>query len=105
MATPLPTLAWNADLYDKSHSFVWKFGAALLELLEPRQGERILDLGCGTGPLTAQIAAAGADVIGIDSSADMIEHARRSLPQLHFGVADARALALDGKFDACFSNA
>jgi trans-aconitate 2-methyltransferase len=99
------TPAWNADLYDKSHSFVWKFGAALLELLEPKPGERILDLGCGTGPLTAQIAAAGAEVVGIDSSADMIAQARRSFPQFHFEVADARSFALDEEFDAVFSNA
>ena len=34
---------WDADLYDRSHSFVWKHGAALLELLAPQSGERILD--------------------------------------------------------------
>src|SRR5262245_17222690 len=99
------TPSWNPDLYDKSHSFVWKFGAALLELLQPKPGERILDLGCGTGPLTAQIAAAGAEVVGIDSSSDMIEQARRSFPHLQFEVADARTFALAGKFDAVFSNA
>src|SRR5262249_39924158 len=104
MSTPADN-QWNADLYDKSHSFVWKFGAALLELLEPKPGERILDLGCGTGHLTAQIAAAGAAVVGIDSSSDMIGQARRAFPQLHFEVADARTFALDGKFDAVFSNA
>jgi trans-aconitate methyltransferase len=104
MSSP-STPAWNPDLYDKSHSFVWKFGAALLELLEPRPAERILDLGCGTGPLTAQIAAVGAEVVGIDSSRDMIEQARRAFPRLHFEVADARTFELDGKFDAVFSNA
>jgi trans-aconitate 2-methyltransferase len=97
--------SWNADLYDQSHSFVWKFGAALLELLQPKPGERILDLGCGTGALTRQIAAAGAEVVGIDSSTEMIEQARRSFPQLHFEVADARTFALDREFDAIFSNA
>jgi trans-aconitate methyltransferase len=105
MPAPPATPSWNADLYDKSHSFVWKFGAALLELLEPKPGERILDLGCGTGPLTAQIAAAGAEVVGIDSSPDMVEQARRAFPELHFEVADARTFALAGKFDAVFSNA
>src|SRR4029079_10816167 len=99
------TPTWNADLYDKSHSFVWKFGAALLELLEPKTGERILDLGCGTGALTAQIAAAGAEVVGIDSSPQMVEQARRSFPNLRFETGDARTFAIDGTFDAVFSNA
>jgi trans-aconitate 2-methyltransferase len=99
------TPAWNAGLYNASHSFVWKFGAALLELLEPKPGERILDLGCGTGALTAQIAAAGAEVVGIDGSPQMIDQARRSFPDLRFETGDARTFALDGKFDAVFSNA
>jgi len=105
MSSPPATPAWNADLYDQSHSFVWKMAVGLLELLNPQQGERILDLGCGTGALTAQIAAAGCSVVGIDSSPEMIDQARRSFPALHFAVADARTFALDGQFDAVFSNA
>src|SRR5262249_56540999 len=87
------------------HSFVWKHGAALIEVLAPRPGERILDLGCGTGHLTAQIAEAGAEVIGIDSSPGMIAEARRLYPHVRFEVADARDFALDAGFDAAFSNA
>ena len=49
---------------------------SLFELLAPRPGERVLDLGCGTGHLTARIAEAGADVVGIDASAEMVEQAR-----------------------------
>src|SRR5258708_4692978 len=96
MTSPATAPTWNADLYDKSHSFVWKFGAQLLELLAPKPGERILDLGCGTAALTAQIAAAGAQVVGIDRSPEMIEQARRSFPDLSFEVADARTFAVDG---------
>jgi trans-aconitate 2-methyltransferase len=96
---------WNAALYDDKHSFVWKHGAALLELLQPRAGERILDVGCGTGHLTAQLTAAGADVVGIDHSPAMIEQARANYPQLRFDVADARAFAYPEPFDAVFSNA
>jgi trans-aconitate 2-methyltransferase len=100
-----PSAPWKPALYDASHSFVWKFGAQLLELLAVRPGERILDLGCGTGALTAQIADAGADVLGIDSSPEMIEQARHSFPGLDFEVADARSFKTEEPFDAVFSNA
>ncbi len=96
---------WDADLYDRSHSFVWKHGAALLELLAARPGERILDLGCGTGHLAAQIAATGAEVCGIDSSPAMIEQARQAYPALRFEIGDARAFTFPQPFDAVFSNA
>ena len=58
---------WDSSLYDDRHSFVWKKGADLVEMLAPEPGERILDLGCGTGHLTDRIAAAGAEVTGLDS--------------------------------------
>lgn len=96
---------WDAKLYDDKHSFVWRHGASLVELLAPRPGERILDLGCGTGHLTAQIAAAEASVLGVDSSPPMIEEARKHFPDLHFEVHDARQLAFTDQFDAVFSNA
>lgn len=62
---------WDARLYDDRHAFVWRSAASLVELLAPQRGERILDLGCGTGHLTAQLAAAGAEAVGIDSSASI----------------------------------
>ena len=83
--------AWNAELYDDRHAFVWKHGASLVELLNPQPGERVLDVGCGTGHLTAQIAAAGTEVVGIDASAAMIDEARRVYPKLEFIKADARS--------------
>jgi trans-aconitate 2-methyltransferase len=96
---------WDAGLYDDQHAFVWKHGAALIELLAPRPGERILDLGCGTGHLTAQLADAGADVVGIDNSPEMIDQARRAYPNFRFEQADARDFAFAEPFDAIFSNA
>jgi trans-aconitate 2-methyltransferase len=99
------TASWDSDLYDQKHSFVWKYGESALELLAPRPGERILDLGCGTGHLTAKIAAAGATVHGIDASPAMIEQARQSYPHLHFELADARTFSAAERFDAVFSNA
>lgn len=97
--------SWNAGLYDDRHAFVWRHGASLVEMLAPQRGERILDLGCGTGHLTAQIAAAGADVIGIDSSAAMIAAARSAYPTLRFEQVDAREFSFAEPLDAVFSNA
>lgn len=97
--------AWNAHLYDKKHSFVSHFGKELLDLLSPREGERILDVGCGTGDLAYQIHQAGATVCGIDSSAAMIKHARLKYPALTFQAIDAREMAFANQFDAVFSNA
>lgn len=96
---------WNAKLYDDKHSFVWKHGASLVELLAPQPDEAVLDVGCGTGHLTAQMAAAGVSVLGIDNSPPMIEEARRNHPGIRFEVQDARNLAFVGQFDAVFSNA
>ncbi len=96
---------WDAGLYDDKHSFVWKLAAGVLELLDAQPGERILDLGCGTGHLTAKIAEAGAHVVGVDRSPEMIRQAKEKYPSLRFEVMDAREIALDGNFDAVFSNA
>lgn len=100
---------WSASDYAKHASFVPKLGAAALELLSPGPGELILDVGCGDGALTARISDAGARVIGLDASPEMVESARaRGIDAF---VADAQALDLEnqvdrfGQFDAVFSNA
>ncbi len=100
-----PTTPWNTSLYDDKHSFVWKHGAALLDLLVPKPGERIIDLGCGTGHLTTKIAEAGAEVVGIDSSSEMVAEARSLYPNIRFEIADARDFAFAEPFDGVFSNA
>src|SRR6476646_6843052 len=101
----MPTNQWNADLYDRKHSFVAEYGAALLDLLAPQPSEHILDLGCGTGPLTQQITDRGATVLGVDSAASMIAQAQQNYPSLRFEVADATNLPFVEEFDAVFSNA
>lgn len=96
---------WDVELYEARHSFVWKLGSALIDLLEPRAGERIVDLGCGSGQLTASIASSGAYVIGIDSSPAMIAQARANYPHLEFRLADAREFELSEPVQKVFSNA
>jgi trans-aconitate methyltransferase len=96
---------WDAPTYDSHHSFVWQMGAGVVELLAPRAGERILDLGCGTGHLTSKIAEGGAEVVGIDSSEAMIEQARKNFPNLRFEIADGTDFRFAEPFDAVFSNA
>lgn len=96
---------WNTALYESKHAFVWQHGEALLELLAPQPGERILDLGCGTGQLTQKIAMTGADVRGIDYAPAMIEKARQNYPHLQFAIADASSFQVDQPLDAVFSNA
>jgi SAM-dependent methyltransferase len=100
---------WSPADYALNAGFVPALGAAALALLDPRPGEMILDIGCGDGTLTQQIGAAGASVIGLDASPEMVEAARAK--GVDAFVADAQALDLEsqvarfGQFDAAFSNA
>ncbi|MDF5721742.1 MAG: methyltransferase domain-containing protein [Rhizonema sp. PD37] len=96
---------WNTDLYEDKHTFVWQYGEDLLKLLSPQPGERILDLGCGTGQLTEKIALCGSVVTGIDADPSMIEKAKHNYPHLQFAVADASNFQVEQPFDAVFSNA
>lgn len=100
---PVPAQHWQADGYARNARFVADLGLPVFELLAPRPGERILDLGCGDGALTAKIQAAGCRVLGVDASADMVDAARRL--GLDVRVGDGEALDFEGEFDAVFSNA
>lgn len=96
---------WNSTLYDDRHAFVSKFGNHLLELLQPRKKEAILDLGSGTGDLANELAKLGADVTGVDQSSNMVAKALSKYPHLLFDVADATNLPFTERFNAVFSNA
>jgi len=101
----MPEIHWDSKLYDQQHHFVSDYGSDVLQWLAPQKGEHILDVGCGTGALTSQIAESGASVYGIDASADMIASAKASNLALNFEVMDATKLAFKSDFDAIFSNA
>jgi trans-aconitate methyltransferase len=98
-------MKWNADLYDGKHAFVSQYGEGVLALLDVKPGERILDLGCGTGDLGKQIQEHGAEIIGIDASPDMIAKAKAKYPELDFSVANGTDFHFDEPFDAVFTNA
>jgi trans-aconitate methyltransferase len=97
--------AWNPAHYDRAGAFVPKLAADLVDLLAPQPGERVLDLGSGTGDLTQALAAAGARPLGVDASSEMVTEARRKHPNLTFEVGDGQELRFDREFDAVFSNA
>lgn len=96
---------WNPESYDNKLAFVSEYGKSLIELLAPRQNEKILDLGCGTGDLTFQIAESGAKVTGVDYSASMIEAARKKYPGLEFAISNGESFTTEESYDAVFSNA
>lgn len=101
---------WDTHRYDRDFSFVAAYGETILGWLGPQRGERILDLGCGTGELTARLVATGAQVVGLDADAGMADAFRARLPGVPIVVADAQqpwpaAPPLDQPFDAVFSNA
>jgi trans-aconitate methyltransferase len=98
-------MKWNAELYDDKHAFVFQYGESVLELLGVKPGERILDLGCGTGHLTNEIKNNGTEVIGIDASAEMVAKAVKAYPGIDFRIADAADFHFNEPFDAVFSNA
>lgn len=96
---------WKPELYNDKHSFVYQYGENLLKLLDPKEDERILDLGCGSGQLTLKINDFAKEVIGIDKSAEMIADAKSKFPNIKFRVGDAANFNFDEKFDSIFSNA
>ncbi|NJO77891.1 MAG: class I SAM-dependent methyltransferase [Cyanobacteria bacterium RM1_2_2] len=105
MAASIAKDLWNPLAYECNHAFVWQYGQDLVQLLNPQAHEQILDLGCGTGQLTSQLAATKAEVLGLDRSPEMIAQAKASYPHLSFIVADARQFRVEPSLDAVFSNA
>ncbi|MFP5328674.1 MAG: class I SAM-dependent methyltransferase [Alphaproteobacteria bacterium] len=97
------TSRWDAGDYARVGAFVADLGQAALDLLDPKPGERILDIGCGDGTLTRRIAERGAEVVGIDSSPEMVAAARAK--GLDARLIDVTDMRFQVEFDAAFSNA
>lgn len=94
---------WNAELYDNKHNFVAEYGKGLLEFVP--KNKTVLDLGCGTGVLTAQLADFSKSVVGVDSSENMIKKAENQYRNINFFVCNALDLPFEKQFDVVFSNA
>ncbi len=94
---------WHADTYQKHANFVSALTNKVLALLDPKPGERILDLGCGDGVLTQKIDSCGAEVIGVDVSENLLASAREK--NLNVINMDGHQLVFENEFDAVFSNA
>jgi trans-aconitate methyltransferase len=103
MPPPLGGQDWQAERYATHAGFVAELGLPVVELLAPRPGERILDLGCGDGVLTAKLAALGCTVVGVDAGPDMVRSA--CARGVDARVMDGHALDFEAEFDAVFSNA
>ena len=95
--------SWNPEGYARNARFVADLGTPLVDLLAPRPGERILDLGCGDGALSAKLVEAGAEVLGLDSSPEQVAGACKL--GIDARVGDGQGLDFSAEFDAVFSNA
>ena len=94
---------WDPERYARNARFVSDLGMPVVELLDPKPGERILDLGCGDGALTRKLVDMGCEVVGVDGSAEQVQAA--CARGLDARVGRAARLEFEGEFDAVFSNA
>jgi trans-aconitate 2-methyltransferase len=104
--------SWDAEQYARNSTAQFQWAEELIGKLELRGDERILDLGCGDGKVTAELArrVPRGEVVGVDSSEDMVKKAQAafppsSIPRLSFLLMDARDLSFPAEFDVVFSNA
>ncbi len=99
-------MKWNSELYDNAQAFVSEYGKGLITFIPQKENQKILDLGCGTGDLTWEIAKTfSCNVVGSDYSKEMIVKAKEKYPTLEFSVCDACKIPFTNEFDTIFSNA
>ena len=103
MQVPKAGQDWDAERYARHARFVAELGAPVVELLAPRPGERILDLGCGDGVLALRLVELGCMVVGVDAAPDMVREAKAR--GVDARLADGAALPFTCEFDAVLSNA
>ncbi|MCW8914727.1 MAG: class I SAM-dependent methyltransferase [Magnetovibrio sp.] len=94
---------WSPETYLRHGVFVSLLGEPVVQVLNPKEDEKILDVGCGEGILTEKIIESGAKVLGIDNSAELIAGAHER--GLNVAALDALDMTFDNEFDAVFSNA
>jgi len=102
--SPMSTAqTWDPASYARNARFVSDLGSPVVDLLAPKPGERILDLGCGDGVLTKRLADMGCEVVAVDSSIPQVEAARKL--GLNAFAISGEELPYKDEFDAVFSNA
>ena len=97
------TNKWNPKNYNKHTAFVSQLALSVVDLLDPKEEEHILDVGCGDGTLAVEMERRGANVMGVDMSSEMVEACRANGVEAY--VASVTALPYEEVFDAVFSNA
>src|SRR5450432_1932579 len=105
-------IEWNAADYAANSAMQQAWARELIAKLNLRGDEHILDVGCGDGKVSAELARAVSrgSATGVDASPQMIGFAKKyfattEFPNLRFRVMDARKIKFDRRFDLIFSNA
>ena len=99
----MSTNKWNADNYNKHADFVSNLAFPVVDLLNPQENERILDLGCGDGTLAVEIEKFSTKVVAVDLSESMVEKTKEKSIEAY--IMSATELPYENEFNAVFSNA
>ena len=95
---PYALLAANLSCGDAING--WLLSRPRRKIVQLLKGQRVLDVCCGTGSLTAMLAASGCRAVGVDGSPTMLSYARRNRVNAEFKLLDATRLPFDREFDA-----